>query len=414
MESIIETFYQAGSGRTHIPFPFIFPIFTIPSGLLAILLITNKVPTTAKQVLSIPLLAIIFTTPIFFTSSHGVVDIIVAPACYNLFLRLFEFFWISPLLYGKQAYATRDYLYHEFWASICRFPKSNKKKDDDAKPKEYVKDKKMYHLFMYLAYHLFIIDVFGSWFATFTGNEVINMHNDRPALLFLFNFLVVYTLTSAFNVVGYSLQVAHCIYYELGGGYSSEQWRPLMINPVLSTSLEELWSVRWHQLFHTSWVAFGFRPARYITQRALAKTVKNTLPISLLAGTLAVFFVSGLTHEYMVYANNGWSVYKRLFIGQQVLFFFTHGLGMSFERIVKKFAKAYLPPSLLESILVRHIISRIWVFSFAYLTFPFFMDGFAYGQLWFDNPLSFSRPYVFEFFRSVAPSVGKAVCGSLL
>ena len=187
-----------------------------------------------------------------------------------------------------------------------------------------------------------------------------------------------------------------------------------MINPFMSTSLEDLWNVRWHQLFHTSWVAFGFRPARYITQRALAKTVKNTLPISLLAGSLAVFFVSGLTHEYMVYTTVGWSVYRRLFIGQQLFFFFIHGVGMVLERFVKKLSKSYLPPSVRESFFVRHIVSHLWVISFAFLTFPFFMDGFSYTQLWFDNPLAFSRPYVFEFFRSVVPGVGKAICGSLL
>ena len=73
-----------------------------------------------------------------------VLDVAIVPACYCLFLRLFEFYWISPLLYGKQVYATRDYLYHEFWACIYKFPKpGKKKKDDDVKPKEYVKDKVM-------------------------------------------------------------------------------------------------------------------------------------------------------------------------------------------------------------------------------------------------------------------------------
>ena len=187
-----------------------------------------------------------------------------------------------------------------------------------------------------------------------------------------------------------------------------------MINPVMSSSLEELWNFRWHQLFHTSWVAFGFRPARYIAQRALTKKVKNTLPISLLAGTLAVFFLSGLTHEYMIYVTVGWSVYRRLFIGQQLFFFFAHGAGVTLERFVKKLSKSYLPPFVRESFFVRHIASRLWVFSFAFLTFPFFMDGFSYNQIWLDNPLTFSRPYVFEFFRSVAPGLGKAICGNLL
>ncbi|KAI9497336.1 hypothetical protein BDB00DRAFT_784692 [Zychaea mexicana] len=370
-------------------------------------------PTTAKQLLSIPLLTIVFLTPFLLTCANGVFDLIVSVACYNLFLRLFEFYWISPLLYGKPAYAHPDYLYTEFWSSLCKFPKpsKHKKKDDDAKPKVYVKDKKWYHIVMYLAYHAALCDVIGSWFTTFTGNDVITMREDRPLLFFAFLFIIVFVLNSAFNIFGYSLQLFHCLYYDRGS-YSNDQWRSLMINPIISTSLEELWSVRWHQLLHTSWVAFGFRPARYITQRALAKTVKNPLPFALLAGTLAVFAVSGSMHEYMVYANVGWSVYSRFFVGNQLFFFFIHGVGMTFERIVARFSKKLLPPALLESFLVKQIVQRAWVIGYAFLTFPFFLDGFAYWALWHDNPFVFTRPYVLEFFRSIP--FGKDVCGSLL
>ena len=63
-------------------------------------------------------------------------------ACFNLFLRLFEFYWISPVLYGKPAYAPLEYLYTEFWRALCKFPRKPRKKDDDElPPKVYVKNK---------------------------------------------------------------------------------------------------------------------------------------------------------------------------------------------------------------------------------------------------------------------------------
>ena len=68
------------------------------------------------------------------------VDLNVAGVCFNGFLRFFEFLWIGPILYGKEAYSTSDYLYKEFWSALCKFPKPSKKNDDE-KPKEYVKDK---------------------------------------------------------------------------------------------------------------------------------------------------------------------------------------------------------------------------------------------------------------------------------
>ncbi|KAI9276818.1 hypothetical protein BDA99DRAFT_494216 [Phascolomyces articulosus] len=406
----LETFYQAGDTRLNVG-TFIFSIFGIPTGLLALMLIQEKMSTTLKQILSIPLLTIVFFTPILFTCGNGVFDLVQTVACYNLFLRLFEFYWISPLLYGKSAYATRDYLYTEFWAALCKFPKPNKKKDDDTKPKVYVKDKKWYHIVSYMAYHAVICDIFGSWWSTFTGPDVIMMRQDRPLLFFVFLFFIVFMLNSAFNMFGYALHLAHCIYYD-GGSYSGEQWRSLMKNPIMSTSLEELWSFRWHQLLHTSWVAFGFRPARYITQRLLAKRVKNPLPIALFVGTLAVFAVSGSMHEYIIYANVGSTIYFRSFIGQQLFFFFIHGVGMTLERFTAKFAKKFVPPTLLNSFLVKEILQRVWVISYAFLTFPFFIDGFAYWGLWADNPFVFTRPLVFEFFRSIP--YGHALCGSLL
>ncbi|KAI8140048.1 hypothetical protein BJV82DRAFT_624919 [Fennellomyces sp. T-0311] len=327
-------------------------------------------------------------------------------------MRLSELFWITPIIYGKPAYASRDYLYTELWSCMCRFPKHNKKKDDDAKPKEYVKNKKAYHLIMYLAYHLLVVDVIGSWFVTFTGNEVITLRQDRPLVFLQALVLAILALNSGFNIVGYSMQLFHCLYYD-GGSYSDEKWHPLIQNPILSSSLQELWSLRWHQLFHTTWVAFGFRPTRYIMQRVMAKSpVKNPMPIIFIAASLAVFFFSGMTHEYMVYTEVGWSIYSRHFAGQELFFFFIHGLGMMLEQNIIAIGKKVLPESVRNSFFIRHVVGRLWVSVWAYYTFSYFINGFAYSAVWHDNPMKIVRPYVLQFLRSIPNS--QAFCGSLL
>lgn len=184
-----------------------------------------------------------------------------------------------------------------------------------------------------------------------------------------------------------------------------------MINPIMALSLDELWSQRWHQLLRSSWVAFAFRPTRFVTQRLLTKRLKNPMPIVLLLSALSVFAISGMMHEYIIYCNVGWSIFSRFFIGQQLIFFYIHGLAMVFERIVKKIAQKTLPPAVLDSFVVT-LMRRVWVFGYAYYTFPLFLDGFAYWGIWHDNPFNVAQPYVLRFLRAIPEA--KAICGSLL
>ncbi|KAI8140046.1 hypothetical protein BJV82DRAFT_672142 [Fennellomyces sp. T-0311] len=406
---ILDSLLQAGEARILLSMPLIVVAVAVPIIFLALLTITKKLSTPVKQVLSTPLLTFEFLIPFIFHCGNGLIDLNVAGVCYNVFLRFFELFWIGPVLYGKEAYSPSSYLYTEFWSALCKFPKPNKKNDDE-KPKEYVKDKKWYHIIMYLLFHMVICDVVGSYLSTFNGLDVMKMRRENRALFFVFQYMFVIVFNSAFNISGYTLQLLHCLVYDRGS-YSSEQWRSCMMNPLMSKSLEELWSVRWHQLMHTSWVAFAFRPSRYITQRLLAKTVKNPLPIALLVGSLSVFFVSGMMHEYIIYANLGWSVYSRLFIGQQVFYFYIHGVGLTVEKIISAISKRVLPPKIRESWFVTQVVQRLWITAFSAITFPYFMDGFGYWALWNDNPFTFSTPYVKQLIQLI-PN-GPNYCGSL-
>lgn len=184
-----------------------------------------------------------------------------------------------------------------------------------------------------------------------------------------------------------------------------------MIHPILSTSLDDLWSHRWHQLLRTSWVAFAFRPTRHIAQRLLVKRLKNPMPVVLLLSALSVFAISGLMHEYIIYCNVGWSVYRRFFLGQQLYFFFIHGLGVVFERVIKQFSKRILPSSYRNSFFIE-CVQRLWVLGFGFYTFPAFLDGFSYWGVWHDNPLTYVQPYILRALRAVPEA--RPFCGSLL
>ncbi|KAI8140047.1 hypothetical protein BJV82DRAFT_563224 [Fennellomyces sp. T-0311] len=395
--------------RITVPLPICLPIFAVPTALLVLSLFSKKIPNYAKQILSVPLLATVALTPIVFSCGNALFDLGIASTCFNIFLRLFELYWISPTLYNKPVYADRNYLYTELWSCLRIFPNHSKKNDDTKEPKEYIKDKKWYHIIVNLVTHIFICDLIGSWLTTFTGNEVITLRQTNPGLYFVFLVQFVLLLNSLFNVIGYSLHLLHCLYYD-GGSYSQEQWHPLISNPIISTSLEELWSGRWHQLFHSTWVAFGFRPTRHILQRIFAKSpVKNPKPIIFTLASLAVFLTSGAMHEFMIFSNVGWSAYSRYFIGQQTSFFLIQGVGVIIERLMSNIR---VPVEVKDSFLFKQVIRRAWVIGWAYFTFPFLMDGFTYNESWNDSPLMFTKPYLIQLMRTI-PN-GSLLCGSLL
>jgi hypothetical protein len=67
--------------------------------------------------------------------------------------------------------------------------------------------------------------------------------------------------------------------------------------PYLSESPRELWSIRWHQMFHEIFVELGYKPACYLLSSFPDKLQK-------LFGVLASFTISGILHEYILYSSS--------------------------------------------------------------------------------------------------------------
>ncbi|KAI8377444.1 uncharacterized protein BYT42DRAFT_614131 [Radiomyces spectabilis] len=380
---------------------------------MVISIATTSLSTRAKQCLSIPLLMANLLIPVYFSAGNMPLDLVAAVGCYNFFLRFADLFWIGPLLQGKEAYATLDSLHQDFWSCMRKFPKVNKA-DKLAKDKQvdppFVKDKKFYHLLPPLLYHMAICDVFGAWFSTFTSQDMMILNEQRPVFFFFFFVVAVFTLNSVFNAIGYTMHLFYCLYYEQGS-YSSAQWRLLMEYPMLATSLDELWSYRWHQLLRSTWLAFAFRPTRLVVQRLLKNRVKNPTLYALTAGSLAVFTVSGGMHEYALFCNIRWPVFYHAFLGQQQFFFVIHGVGLLLEKVCSHALQSLISTAVHDSSFTT-TIRRIWVIAFSFYTFPYFLQGFAYWGIYFDNPYRALTPYVQQMLRNT-PAL-HSYCGSLL
>lgn len=63
-----------------------------------------------------------------------------------------------------------------------------------------------------------------------------------------------------------------------------EQWPPLFLKPWFTTSLNEFWACRWHQLFRHNFISFGGVPGFFLFGR--------------LGAVMGAFLVSGVLHYF--------------------------------------------------------------------------------------------------------------------
>lgn len=98
---------------------------------------------------------------------------------------------------------------------------------------------------------------------------------------------------------------------------SPMQWPPISDKPYLSTSLNEFWAKRWHQLFRDSFIGFGGKPLMLVVGRVGA--------------VIGVFFSSGILHDVGTWGmGNGTDV--KCITG----FFLMNGVGVLLEVLYKK------------------------------------------------------------------------------
>lgn len=183
----------------------------------------------------------------------------------------------------------------------------------------------------------------------------------------------------------------------------------MMNYPLLSLSLEDLWSSRWHRILRPAWVSSAYKPIYFLVRKWTRESAKyKQLAIGL--ASMAVFVVSGLTHEYVVLCNTGWTLYKKRFIGDQMKFFCTHGILVVLERAVSYIYTHVLKRPAIRSWLTRPIL-HVYVIGVCYLSFPFFLNGFAHWGLWRLDRITPVEPLIQQYL--LKPYL-KSFCGSRL
>ena len=83
--------------------------------------------------------------------------------------------------------------------------------------------------------------------------------------------------------------------------FDTRMWPPLMRPPHLATSVARFWTKCWHALFARPFRFIAYEPA----QRLVEQVSPGNRSLGQVVGTLAVFALSGIMHDYGIGAGVG-------------------------------------------------------------------------------------------------------------
>ncbi|KAL0098029.1 hypothetical protein J3Q64DRAFT_1620233, partial [Phycomyces blakesleeanus] len=166
----------------------------------------------------------------------------------------------------------------------------------------------------------------------------------------------------------------------------------------ISTSITSLWAERWHRLLRSTWLAFPYRTTRNVLQKALGKPTKKTAAICSAVASFAVFIVSATMHEFFLYSNLDWPIYREFYMGGQMCYFLVQAALVAFEKVVGTSLRRRLPKSFTESLFAL-FLQWLWVVVCAFWLFHMFLLGYTTLGVQFNNPFHFFQPYILEYVR---------------
>lgn len=181
-----------------------------------------------------------------------------------------------------------------------------------------------------------------------------------------------------------------------------------MNNPIFCTSFDNLWSERWHQSFRPAWVTVAFKPVYFLTRKTTPQQDPRFKAIAYGLAAMSVFFMSGVTHEYVALCSIGWDFYRKNYIGDQMVFFCGNGILVVLEKIIK----TSLPRTDSGGFIIRALLNLVVLLVNAWL-FQYFINVFADFGLWKLSYLTPIGPMAEEWLKNSGPFV-RQYCGSLL
>lgn len=191
-----------------------------------------------------------------------------------------------------------------------------------------------------------------------------------------------------------------------------EHWKYLMDRPYTATSLETLWSKRWHQVFREFWLSIPYHPVRILSTRYLKKYMSNDTVklLSMALSTVAVFFASGCMHEYINISMLGKTTYAK-YAGYEIKFFVSHGVAVVLEKIFSKSVSRHIPDRRPYT-WIKSFVGWLWVVSFTFYTFPWFFASFTEIEIWHLLTKGLTKSHVHNYAKRT-PWL-KNFCGSLI
>lgn len=148
---------------------------------------------------------------------------------------------------------------------------------------------------------------------------------------------------------------------------------PLFNSPWSAHSLRDFWGRRWHTFYNDCFYRLGYRPIRFTVQLFFNCKPPRWLP------ALAVFVMSGIMHEYFLFAATGKSLYFGTPLpacGFQFLFFVIQVVAISIgDRFFKGglLGQAY-------AIFSMSITSHLFVVPYI-LTGYLYMERFSFYRI---------------------------------
>ncbi|EPQ30775.1 uncharacterized protein PFL1_01676 [Pseudozyma flocculosa PF-1] len=156
------------------------------------------------------------------------------------------------------------------------------------------------------------------------------------------------------------------------------RWDPLPFDaPLFATSVQDLWSNRWHHLFRQSFLHVAYSPVRTVAAAVVGRKAARAL------ATFAVFALSALVHEW---GQLPMSPHSRLGITQTGTFFLVQAVAIVLEHAWRD----------VTGTKVRGLPGWIWTFAFLIYTGTMPTDEWTRRGLplsWVFTP-KYTRPFV--------------------